>query len=424
MKKAIAVLLSLTIAATLTGTMSMADTGAEVEGLAERMDALFLKNCVSEEEIAQMNQQYIDSYTEAFWNMILPGLKNLGRMKTDSDEEELAWWLNYYRLNFNDAVRVTCVNSLNYWEQYAQSGNFDYLFGDQQYWAVPGAEVRASLAKYSMDGQYIEDLTTIGNPTTDSIVIREDAMSFLRDTARIEQLLLEKNETAVTRCELFCLTNQLGFLYIQCGEREYLVKINDLDSAGHIGLPNIELYKIYPASEVMQEIANTPNGIRLSGGVSKTKPTYEAEGEALMAAGLIQGNENGLDPLKPLSRMEATTILVRALGFENEPTQATSQFVDIPDGSWGVKYANIAADKGITVGVGDNKFAPDQLITANEFATLMLRSSNAGEFDWQQAVDLLIERGLLTQEQADKMDLFTRGDMAKIIYEARENGLI
>lgn len=115
---------------------------------------------------------------------------------------------------------------------------------------------------------------------------------------------------------------------------------------------------------------------------------------------------------------------MRALGYEDEPTQSASQFVDIPDGSWGMKYANIAVDKGITMGVGDGKFAPEQHITSNEFATLVLRSSDAGEFDWQRAVDLLVERGLLTQEQAEKMDLFTRGDMAKIVYEAREKGVL
>jgi hypothetical protein len=46
------------------------------------------------------------------------------------------------------------------------------------------------------------------------------------------------------------------------------------------------------------------------------------------------------------------------------------------------------------------------------------------EFDWEQALNMLIERGIITQEQAETMDLFTRGDMAKIIYEAKRQGLI
>ena len=202
-------------------------------------------------------------------------------------------------------------------------------------------------------------------------------------------------------------------MFLKATQGEYLVKLYDSPTMG--ALPNIERGKPYPVPEVMQAITPSLETEKydpltmVAEKITVTKPTYEAEGNALIEAGLIQGNEKGLDPLKPMSRLEATTILVRALGYEDEPTQPASQFVDIPDGSWGVKYANIAADKGITMGVGDGKFAPEQRITSNEFATLVLRSSDAGEFDWQQA---------------EKMDLFTRGDMAKIMYEAREKGML
>ena len=156
----------------------------------------------------------------------------------------------------------------------------------------------------------------------------------------------------------------------------------------------------------------------------RIKPTYEKEAQSLQAAGLLQGNEKGLDLLKPLNRIEATTILVRALGLENTPTETVSKFADIPDDNWGVKYANIAYDAGITRGIGDNKFAPDDLITGDQFATLLLRNSESEEFDWQTAINILIEKNIITPENAETMDLFTRGDMAKIIYEAREKGLI
>ena len=74
-------------------------------------------------------------------------------------------------------------------------------------------------------------------------------------------------------------------------------------------------------------------------------------------------------------------------------------------------------------GVGDDMFAPDERVTAEQFATMVLRAGNYGEFDWQQALDILIQNGLLAEEDTADMDFFTRGDMAKIIYEAREKGL-
>ena len=155
----------------------------------------------------------------------------------------------------------------------------------------------------------------------------------------------------------------------------------------------------------------------------KTKPIYTTEAESLQADGLLNGNEKGLDLLKPLTRIEATAILVRAMGLEDTQTSDTSYFADIQSDNWGAKYANIAKDKGIADGIGDNLFAPNDTITASQFATLILR--NQGENpDWQTAINTFVERGIITSEQAEKMDLFTRGDMAKIIYEAKKRNMI
>ena len=72
--------------------------------------------------------------------------------------------------------------------------------------------------------------------------------------------------------------------------------------------------------------------------------------------------------------------------------------------------------------MGDDKFAPNDAITASQFATLILR--NMGESpDWQTAINTFVERGLITSEQAEKMDLFTRGDMAKIIFEVKQKNM-
>ncbi|HIU48633.1 MAG TPA: S-layer homology domain-containing protein [Candidatus Avimonoglobus intestinipullorum] len=142
-----------------------------------------------------------------------------------------------------------------------------------------------------------------------------------------------------------------------------------------------------------------------------------------MEDGLIAGTDEGAEPLKPLSRIEATAMLVRILGLEDAQTSEVSYFADIASDNWGAKYANIAYDNGIAAGVGDNQFAPNEIITSSQFASLLLRSQNQPN-DWQTAINTLVERGILTQEEADKMDLFTRGDMAKIIYEAREQGLL
>ena len=128
--------------------------------------------------------------------------------------------------------------------------------------------------------------------------------------------------------------------------------------------------------------------------------------------------------MKPLNRIEATTILIRALGLEDVLVSESSEFTDISDDYWGKKYANIAKERGISYGVGDDRFAPEERMNAVQFGALLLRSAQGDTFDWEQSVALLIEKGIITQEQSENMDLFTRGDVFKIIYEAREQGLL
>lgn len=418
-KKAVAILLCI-ILTTGMGSTAIASDTEQVAGLREKLDALFIRNNFSEEEIAAMNQEYIDWFTERFWTGMLPGLKAMGMMQTKSDEEEYVYRLNEAMIDYDDCVLKSFVTTLRYTNQYAQAGVFSYLFSDYSFWPLHSCRIEK-------ENGFIPDYAKkrpLPNPW--HFTIHDEGLELLRDAVSLNDALIARGETEVLDARLFAMAQYLSFLYLKCSENEYLVKLYDSKRE----LPGIEMYQVYGVDEVMDAILllDEDDIYTYNRGVVKeakqTKPTYEAEGEALMEEGLLQGNENGLDPLKPLSRIEATTILVRALGYEDEATQTTPYFVDMAEGSWGVKYANIATDKGITVGVGDNKFAPDQLITANEFATLMLRSSNVGEFDWQQAANLLIERGLLTQEQVEKMDLFTRGDMAKIIYEAKANGLI
>ena len=101
-----------------------------------------------------------------------------------------------------------------------------------------------------------------------------------------------------------------------------------------------------------------------------------------------------------------------------------SQFADIPSENWAAPYAALAKDEGITNGISDTEFAPDDPVTADQFATFTLRAAGESDFDYTEGIQILIDRGIITEEQSETMDLFTRGDMAKIIYEARENGLL
>lgn len=296
--------------------------------------------------------------------------------------------------------------------KYAEGGVFPYLFSDVRYWADDGKRFREN-------GNLITYWDNDNNKFPRFLLL-DNAKNFLRDISTLEEMLLERGETEVVDVKLFTPTEGLSLFYIKCGGNEYILKLFEntyVDvSTGEFTsafIPQVELLELHTTLEIVQEIAS--KGVsRLANNVKITKPAYDIEGEALMADGIIQGNENGLDPLKPLSRIEAATIIVRTLGYENEPTSGNSQFTDIPNDNWGAKYANIAKDKGISQGVGDGKFAPNELVTDNQFATFVLRAAETGEFDWRQAINMLIERGIITTEQAETMDFFTRGDRQKL----------
>ena len=389
----------------------------EVEGLSEKLDALMMENNFTQEQIEDMDRQYVADFDEWFWNEYLTPTKILGKMHKDSDEEEYEYCLNRDRPDYSYGILMT-KNNNRYAQQYAKFHSLGYLFGVGDYWTVMHNDGIGIAEKFSNEGKIITD--------TDHVTITTEMIDYLKEKKQLENEILENGEKTVQDLKVFSVVHGLTLLYVKSDENEYLMKLYGFDGGSYY-IPKIEMYKLYPAQEVLKEITipegdDWPSRQFEGKDIAEEKPIYTTEAESLQADGLLKGNENGLDLLKPLTRIEATAILVRAMGLEDTQTSGTSYFADIQSDNWGAKYANIAKDKGIADGIGDNLFAPNDTITASQFATLILR--NQGENpDWQTAISTFVERGLITSEQAEKMDLFTRGDMAKIIYEAKQRNM-
>ena len=258
------------------------------------------------------------------------------------------------------------------------------------------------------------------------------ASEFLRDSEAIEEMVRQEIDEEIVDVR-FVMVNSARILYIRGIITDFGILVYDTaNPRQNRQMPNsVEFFQIHTMAEILESLGEmytdgtgNHNAIAMRTTLHY-KPTFQTQAQALQEMGLLQGNEHGdLDLLRPLTRMEAITMLVRALGLDNEPVQAVSSFIDIADDNWGRPYANIALAHGITQGIGDDMFAPNAIITADQFATLVLRSSDqVNDFDWQQAITMLIEMGIITEQDADTMDLFTRGDMAKIIYEAMARGL-
>ena len=420
MKKIISAVLC-TVIAILNISLAAFAENVEIEGLHEKLNALFIENNFTQEELKNMENNWEESFADFFWGYYLTSLKALCKMETESDEEEYEYWRNFNMPDFTKGVHINIRRTNKYMAQYAESNVLDYLFSGESYWVILGKNTNSVKSKNRNDGTYIEVSSNEFKGEHGGIIFTNEMYEFLRDEDSIRDILLEKNETKVDDIKILPIATSLVFLYIRCDNNEYLIQLqtSSIVGEGEDYIANIKKYNIYSAEYVLNELGRNFERVRA------IKPIYNEEAEALQQAGLLQGNENGLDLLKPLTRAEAVTLLIRAIGLDDQTVNyPVSQFSDIASDNWASPYAALAKAEGITNGISETEFAPDDRVTAEQFATFTLRAAGENNFDYTQGIQILIDRGVITEEESETMDLFTRGDMAKIIYEAKEEGLL
>lgn len=86
---------------------------------------------------------------------------------------------------------------------------------------------------------------------------------------------------------------------------------------------------------------------------------------------MIGVSGNSFQPNAPLTRAQAATLLVRALGL-NDSSAASANFTDTA-GHWAQKEINIASQYNIVVGTGNGKFSPDLPVTREQMAVMLDR---------------------------------------------------
>ena len=92
--------------------------------------------------------------------------------------------------------------------------------------------------------------------------------------------------------------------------------------------------------------------------------------------GITSGIGNGLfSPDSPCTRAQIVTFLWRAAGSP-EP-KAISSFSDVPAGSYYAKAVAWAIENGITTGIGGGKFSPDATCTRAQSVTFLFRTVGA-----------------------------------------------
>ena len=321
----------------------------------------------------------------------------------------------YYTIDWEKSLVIYPLSNTRYALQYAQYNSLDYLFRDPRL-----AISMKVICDYDTRGQRIgQEQGNVLDKTIDN----------LHKFDEIKEQLKNVNAGKIEDCKLVTPYSLGILLYIKCENGTYGVFL-DRGNTRYFDITEFDTMKVYPAESILSIIAQNESAFAWTkryniSQICDIKNQYTTEAQVLEAKGLLKGNENGLDLLKPLTRAESVAILIRALGLEEETSQySTSMFSDISSDNWASPYAALAKERGITTGVTETEFAPDRQVTVDQFATFVLRAAGERDIDYTQGTQILIDRGIITTEQAQTMDLFTRGDMAKIIYEAREKGLL
>ena len=94
--------------------------------------------------------------------------------------------------------------------------------------------------------------------------------------------------------------------------------------------------------------------------------------DQLKDLGLFQGTEQGYELDRAPTRAEAATMLVRLLGKEDEAKALdyTAPFTDLA--GWEKPYVQYLYENGLTTGVTETTFKPDQGCSAQMYTTFLL----------------------------------------------------
>ncbi|MCL1872812.1 MAG: S-layer homology domain-containing protein [Clostridiales bacterium] len=157
---------------------------------------------------------------------------------------------------------------------------------------------------------------------------------------------------------------------------------------------------------------------------STVKADNKVTADKLKSLGLFLGTNNGYELDRTLTRAEAATLIVRAMGVENQVKNGSfgNQFKDVPSSHWANKQINYCYKNGITKGASSTEFAPGRTITGSEFTTLLMRAMGYTDAEPGTVWTIGVQKCLFTSKKSDfyktNNSNFLRDYAVEIIYRA------
>ncbi|WP_055106265.1 DUF4430 domain-containing protein [Paenibacillus ihumii] len=206
-----------------------------------------------------------------------------------------------------------------------------------------------------------------------------------------------------------------GFAHTAGGASDYMATHQGLMALGAYERMLKKQSALFDMSDI-QASAPQPAPAAYGDEASISAWAKEAVGRAA-ELGLMTGTGTAspqFEPKRGLTRAEFAVLVVKLAG--EGPSGNAAGFNDVSPGSWYAGYVAAAKEQGLISGLSDNQFGPNQQITRQEMATILVRMQgqlqpNAGEgtasnrvlkdreqvSDWAAAyVDAAIQSGLMS----------------------------
>lgn len=204
-----------------------------------------------------------------------------------------------------------------------------------------------------------------------------------------------------------------------------------IDAAGH----ESQVLVVYVGLKITFPTPGAPKTFSDLGSVQWAKPAIEA----MAKLGVINGvSDKEFDPKNNVTRAEFAKMIVKTLGIQGE--DLSNPFEDVEEGKWYYNDVLLAAKYGIVKGVTPVEFAPNQKITRQEMAVMVVRAMNLVQpvtannvegtlkkfndknqiADWaRESMAIAVEKGLISGMTSTTIEPganTTRAQAAVIIY--------
>lgn len=110
--------------------------------------------------------------------------------------------------------------------------------------------------------------------------------------------------------------------------------------------------------------------------------------EAVYTAKVMKGTEKGFDPNLKLTREQAIQILYNMKPRNDSLYNGDTGFIDVPQEHWAARAVKWAKENDISNGIGQDRFGLGQLLSREQFATLLANYTQTEGFDTSKGKDI------------------------------------